>query len=1319
MNKLKGIRKGLMVMLLIVPISIFLFIGISSADQWIMTYGGSKNDSAWAIQRTTDGGYIVAGNTESFSVGYEDSDIWVLKLNPDGTVAWEKSYGGTISDSVNDVQQTTDGGYIVAGSSFSFGSGTLDAWLLKLDQFGTIIWQKSYGKPSGPTCQGGEGCWEEAFSVQETHNPQGQSDGYIVAGRTDSYGGGGYNFWVLKLNIDGSVAWQKTYDRLGYTDEAMSIQQTPDGGYIVAGYSWSYDPVTQNIDIDMWVLKLNLDGSVAWQKTYGASGYEHAYSIRHTHDQQENPDGYVIVGESDSFGGGDWSIWVLKLNLNGSVAWQKTYTVADHGSRAKGIQQTADGGYIVAGEVYLPGMPPPPSSIWLLKLNPDGSIAWDKTYSVGNDPVVRSIQQTTDGGYIVAVSQDNSDFLVLKLGENGEIPGCDLMGTAQVVVADTSASVSDSNAVPQDSSSVPVDTNAVPQNTAAVIQRLCGVGPNLPPVLDPIGDKSVNEGQTLTFTVSATDPEGGLLTYSASNLPSGASFNPSTRTFTWTPSYRQVGSYPNVVFTVTDQGTPQLSDSEAITITVNRLPQEADEWALKLSGNGARLYSVQQTLDPERNPDGYIAVGYVGTSYSDYWVVRLNLDHTIAWQKTFDDGSAERAYTVLQTTDGGYIVGGSSYVGTNFRTWILKLNSDGTVAWQKLYGGSEGEQVAIQQTADGGYIVGSTIGYVVNGTYWTNYRVTKLDPDGTFAWHKIYSWWNGSWNTYTVCQSIKQTTDGGYIVAGNTGNEIYGGYIWVLKLNPDGAVAWQKSYGGTTNGTQADSIQQTFDQAGNPDGYIISGATESFGAGSSDVWVLKLNLDGSIAWQKAYGGIGPDRAFAVQQTFDEQGITDGYIVAGTTSSYGVGYSDIWVLKLNIDGSLAWQKTYGSEISYYHRAFDIKQTANGGYVVAGWAGTDEYYNGYSAYAWMLKLDRNGGILGCGFEGDSNAVVTDTSAVIPYSSFMLQEPATGSTDTSVIPQNALAQSQLVCTTVLPTIGNSPASFSFFATQGGSNPSTESLIIWNAGDGTLSWSVSGNATWLSLNPASGTNSGTVAVSVNIAGLTAETYNATITITATGAANSPVTIPVTLTVNPPLTLLSPNGGEVIASGATYTIRWSAPPEAVRFDIGYSLDDGSAGTWKLIASNVIDYSYNWTVPSPDGNKNTCRVGVRGYNASGGVVGTDTSDNPFAIEVVKLTDPNGGETLTSGTSYQITWQTNGTIRPVQSVQIYGSPNEGQLGTWKLLTTVSGNPGFYNWTVPQVGTAKDRCRLGLRLLDSTSIPIGQDAGDGNFTVQPAP
>jgi PKD repeat protein/subtilisin family serine protease len=305
--------------------------------------------------------------------------------------------------------------------------------------------------------------------------------------------------------------------------------------------------------------------------------------------------------------------------------------------------------------------------------------------------------------------------------------------------------------------------------------------------------------------------------------------------------------------------------------------------------------------------------------------------------------------------------------------------------------------------------------------------------------------------------------------------------------------------------------------------------------------------------------------------------------------------------------------------------------------------------------------------------------------------------------------------------PTICYSPTNLTFTATQGGSNPSNQTLSISNTGGGTLTWSVSDSATWLSLNPTSGTNSGTVTLSVNIAGLTGGTYNATITITATGASNSPVNIPVTLTINAPLTLTIalPNGSEIIPSGSTYTIQWGAPSEAVRFDIGYSLDNGASGTWKLIANNITDHSYNWTVPALDKNNNTCRVGVRAYNSSGGVIGTDTSDNPFTIQVIKITDPDGGETLTSGSTYQITWQTNATVRPVQSVKIYGSPNQGQSGTWKLLTTVSGNPGYYNWTVPIVGTPKDKCRIGVVLLDSSSTNIGQDGSDNNFTIQPAP
>jgi len=170
---------------------------------------------------------------------------------------WAASYGGSYPDYVSSIQQTSDGGYIVAGHTLSFGVGDRDFWVLKLDEEGNVEWQKAYG--------GSDYDW--ATSIQQTDD-----GGYIVAGYTFSFGAGGYDFWVLKLNENGNVEWQKTYG--GSDDEeAYSINQTDDGGYIVAGGStYSFEPG----GYDVWVLKLDEEGNVEWQKTYGGN-----YSIRH------------------------------------------------------------------------------------------------------------------------------------------------------------------------------------------------------------------------------------------------------------------------------------------------------------------------------------------------------------------------------------------------------------------------------------------------------------------------------------------------------------------------------------------------------------------------------------------------------------------------------------------------------------------------------------------------------------------------------------------------------------------------------------------------------------------------------------------------------------------------------------------------------------------------------------------------------------------------------------------------------------------------------------------------------------------------------
>ena len=278
------------------------------------------------------------------------------------------------------------------------------------------------------------------------------------------------------------------------------------------------------------------------------------------------------------------------------------------------------------------------------------------------------------------------------------------------------------------------------------------------------------------------------------------------------------------------------------------------------------------------------------------------------------------------------------------------------------------------------------------------------------AWQKTYGGSNDD-----RADSIRQAADGGFIVAGTTSSSGAGGSdAWVLKLNADGTVAWQKTYGGS-NDDRADSIQQTADG-----GYIVAGSTSSSGAGGSDAWILKLNADGTVAWQKTYGGSNDDRADSIQQTAD-----GGYIVAGSTSSSGAGGSDAWVLKLNAGGTVAWQKTYGG--SNDDRAESIQQTADGGFIVAG--STSSFGAGGSD-AWVLKTDYNGGITGCAAVSiaASNSVPSATSAVPGYTDAVVAEGMGISAATDVPPVAVTAAAATNCS-------HTPSGSKWAKTYGGS--------------------------------------------------------------------------------------------------------------------------------------------------------------------------------------------------------------------------------------------------------------------------------------------
>lgn len=451
-------------LLILVSLIICITANTSHSAQWAKAYGGvSSDDYEPFIQQTSDGGYIVTGWTASFGAG--GRDFWVIKVNNNSNFSWGKSYGGSDTDQARSIQQTSDGGYIVAGKTTSFGAGNEDFWILKLNSSGNVTWQKTYG-----------GIDEDyAKSIQQT-----SEGGYIVTGTTFSFDIGGGDLWVLKLNSNGNVTWEKTYDVGGEIaiDRAYSIQQTTDGGYILAGSAL----INFDNESDGMVLKLNSDGSVSWQKTYGGSSNEGFFFIQQTSDG-----GYIVIGDTVSFGAGGWDLLVLKLKNNGDVSWGKTYGGGGD-DRFPSIHQTDDDGDGEKDDGYIIVSTTDTGSYWnllVLKVTSNGNISWQKSYDVNSDQCFPSIQQTENGGYVLAGSSyfDASywDFLVLQLDNNGEIPDCDVIEQGSASAFTVSISGEDNSPTVQTSSAIINTPDYQIQDTSANITVFCeGETPAIP-----------------------------------------------------------------------------------------------------------------------------------------------------------------------------------------------------------------------------------------------------------------------------------------------------------------------------------------------------------------------------------------------------------------------------------------------------------------------------------------------------------------------------------------------------------------------------------------------------------------------------------------------------------------------------------------------------------------------------------------------------------------------------------------------------------------------------------------------------------------------
>ncbi|MCX7995759.1 MAG: hypothetical protein N3A65_08340 [candidate division WOR-3 bacterium] len=299
---------------------------------WIKEYGGYNDDFGYSIAKTSENGYVIVGATKSYgSGGY---DVYLIKIDTTGNVVWEKTYGGSLDDYGHSVKTTPDGGFIIAGTTKSFGDENGDVYLIKTDNQGNPLWQKVFFAPLS----------DYGYDVEII------PDGYAITGMAGSYQGGG-DVLLIKTDSNGDTLWIKTYGT-SEMDFGNSVKRCIDNGFIIAGYSWG----------NVYLVRTDADGNIVWTANYGGTGSDIGSMVILTSNNN-----YLVVGSNGN-------VYVLKIDNNGNKIWEKSYGT-NYTDNGYAVEQSSDGKYIIVGSAGING-----SDLYYLCLDEKGNLIKEKTY---------------------------------------------------------------------------------------------------------------------------------------------------------------------------------------------------------------------------------------------------------------------------------------------------------------------------------------------------------------------------------------------------------------------------------------------------------------------------------------------------------------------------------------------------------------------------------------------------------------------------------------------------------------------------------------------------------------------------------------------------------------------------------------------------------------------------------------------------------------------------------------------------------------------------------------------------------------------------
>ncbi|MCF6307664.1 MAG: hypothetical protein L3J09_06890 [Flavobacteriaceae bacterium] len=398
---------------------------------WIKTFGGTGDEDAISVVQSNDGGYMVLASTKSMDgditgKSTTDLDYWLLKLDENGEKLWDKTYGGSEQDKASSISKTSDGGYIISGFTASIdgdvteNAGFHDYWIVKINSSGDIQWEKSFGFIGQ----------DQAFKVIET-----AEGGYIAIGFLDVGQSGGEgndatessdstrnslhslgDYWAIKMDSNGNKIWRRYFGG-SHVDQGKDVLQTPDGGFLLIGISESSDfDITNAYGAnDFWAIKINADGDLIWENSFGGSESEFAYSITNTTDGN-----FIVIGDTRSSDFnvstplGNADVWAVKFNSsNGNIIWENTFGGLEFDS-ARGIIQLENGKYAIAGNSRSSNNHVENNNgsndAWMFIIDEDGNLEFEKNIGGSQIDFANNLTETTNNEIIFVGNTDSNDI---------------------------------------------------------------------------------------------------------------------------------------------------------------------------------------------------------------------------------------------------------------------------------------------------------------------------------------------------------------------------------------------------------------------------------------------------------------------------------------------------------------------------------------------------------------------------------------------------------------------------------------------------------------------------------------------------------------------------------------------------------------------------------------------------------------------------------------------------------------------------------------------------------------------------------------------